>query len=144
MAKDPETGLTPKELSFCQQLDINKGNGSKAYHASDYASCNNNVAKSNAYILLQKPRIKAYLAAQRAVTAEKVGYSIEQALKEYEDDRQQAKRLNQPAAAISAVTGKARLFGFDKDADTNSSQQQEIDENRRIEAERLAKTRLIG
>ncbi len=61
-------------------------------------------------------RIKAAIAKLDAVGAAKTGYSIEQAQKEYEEDRQLARKLNQPAAAVSAVTGKARLYALDKDA----------------------------
>lgn len=63
-----------------------------------------------------KAKIEAIEATRQAQLAVQTGYSIEKAQIEYEEDRQLARTLNQPAAAVSAVTGKARLYGFDKDA----------------------------
>ena len=46
----------------------------------------------------------------------RTGYTVQQAQDEYEQARQLAMKIDQPAAASTAVTGKARLFGFDKDS----------------------------
>ncbi len=66
-----------------------------------------NTTKS--YLMDEIDRRKAELSAE-------TGYTVEQAQKEYEEARELAMRINQPAAAAGAVTGKARLFGMDKDA----------------------------
>ncbi len=56
------------------------------------------------------------IAKIQAVAITITGYSLEQAQAEYEQARAQAIQLKQPAAAVSAITGKARLHGMDKDA----------------------------
>ena len=60
------------------------------------------------------------LAITRIQTAEvaKTGYTVENAKDEYEEARVLASKTNQPAAMVSAITGKARLYGYDKDAGT--------------------------
>ena len=68
-----------------------------------------------------------------AVAVVRTGYSIEQSQNEYELARIQAMALKQPAAAVSAITGKARLHALDRDdgikEDTKSDytpEQQEV------------------
>lgn len=60
--------------------------------------------------------IKKAIAKKRAEIAKQTGFSIAQAQIEYEEARTLAKKTNQPAAMVSATTGKARLYGMDKDA----------------------------
>ena len=69
-----------------------------------------------------KNAIEGIKAHRQAQLAEKTGYTIEQAHKEYEEDRQFAFRQGQASAAVAATTGKARLYGFDKDAGVKQSQ----------------------
>ena len=61
-------------------------------------------------------KVKTAIARIQAVQVAKTGYTVEQAQVEYEEARALAIKINQPAAAATAITGKARLFGFDKDA----------------------------
>lgn len=63
-----------------------------------------------------KQAIDGIVAHRQAVLAEKTGFTIEQAQTEYEEARTLGKACNQPAAMVSATTGKARLYGMDKDA----------------------------
>lgn len=72
-------------------------------------------ATHNGLKLFDNDRVKAAIARIQAKAAEKVGYTIEQAQAEYEGARVLAEKCNQPAAMVSAITGKARLYGFDKD-----------------------------
>lgn len=74
-----------------------------------------------AHKLVRKGEIKQAIDEHRAKLAEEVGYTVAQALKEYEEARTHAQQLNQPSAEVSAVTGKARLFGFDKDAGSGTT-----------------------
>ncbi len=60
--------------------------------------------------------VKQAIRRIQAVQAAKTGFSIDQARTEYEEARLLGMRINQPSAAVSAVTGKARLYGMDKDA----------------------------
>jgi hypothetical protein len=61
--------------------------------------------------------INRYQAKKEANTA----YTVERAEAEYEEARQLSIKLNQPSAAVSATTGKARLYGMDKDNQTNEA-----------------------
>ena len=59
--------------------------------------------------------VKQAIAKIQAVAVVTTGYTIGQAQAEYEEARSLSMQLGQPAAAATAVTGKARLHGFDKD-----------------------------
>lgn len=66
--------------------------------------------------LFANDRVLEAMRRLSAVAIVKTGYSIEQSQAEYEQARIQAIQLKQPAAAVSAITGKARLHALDKDA----------------------------
>ena len=66
--------------------------------------------------LFDNDKVKLAVVRIQNIQVAKTGYSVEQAQAEYEEARALAIKINQPAAAATAVTGKARLFGFDKDA----------------------------
>ena len=80
-----------------------------------------NYATHNGLKLFDNDRVKTAIAKIQAKAAEKAGYSIEQAQNEYEQARLLAMKMNQPAAAATAITGKARLHGYDKDAGTKDT-----------------------
>ena len=100
----------------------------KPYLSAKAAGCKGQAISTSvtASKWLKKAKIKnaieAIKAHRQAVLAEKTGYTIEQAHKEYEEDRQFAFRQGQASAAVAATTGKARLYGFDKDAGVKQSQ----------------------
>ena len=64
--------------------------------------------------------------------------SIEQAQNEYEDARILAMIVKQPAAAVGATTGKARLYGYDKDNSVRDDHAAELSESQKVELKRLA------
>ena len=66
--------------------------------------------------LYDNDKVKLAIKRIQATQIAKTGYTVEQAQLEYEEARVLAMQCRQPAAAATAVTGKARLFGFDKDA----------------------------
>jgi len=51
----------------------------------------------------------------QAKTRLKTSYTVDDCLREYEEARLLAMAEKQPAAAATAITGKARLYGYDKD-----------------------------
>jgi hypothetical protein len=59
-------------------------------------------------------RVKAAIDAIDDKHAAKAEYTVEQCQKEYEEIRQAAIAAGQLSAAATAVTGKARLYGMDK------------------------------
>lgn len=73
--------------------------------------------------LYENPRLIAEIERIEVEEAEKSGYSIAKSHVEYEQARQHAISLNQPSAEVSAITGKARLYGMDKDNDMGTKEQ---------------------
>jgi hypothetical protein len=67
---------------------------------------------------LVKQAIEQIQASTKAKTATTVA-DIERM---YEEDRKLAEQCNQAGAAVSATTGIARLYGFDKDNSLNKEQ----------------------
>ena len=106
--------LTLKQKAFIEEYLTNGGNGVKAAERAEYKGCYNTLG-SIAVENLQKLAIKNAIAVRTKELEQQTGYSIEQAQQEYEQARALAMEIRQPAAAATAVTGKARLFGFDKD-----------------------------
>ena len=104
--------ISDKQIRFAQEYMIDS-NATQAAIRAGYAVISAKVSGHNCItnynVIRELTRLRTRLEAQ-------IGYSIEQAQKEYEEDRQLARKLNQPAAAVSAVTGKARLYALDKDA----------------------------
>ena len=91
---------------------IAAGSKAKSANALMVGACN----------LLSEPKIREKIEAiettRKAQLMQKTGLTLEQAEFEYEQARQHAITLKQPASEVSAVTGKARLYGMDKDAGT--------------------------
>ena len=104
--------LTAKQARFCEEYTID----SNATQAAIRAGYSINSAKVIGCQNLTKPNIKQAIDKNRADLSAEVGYTVGQALNEYEQARTLAMQERQPAAASTAVTGKARLFGFDKDS----------------------------
>ncbi len=123
----------------------------KAYAiASEY--CTNGFIKTKALLsvgyaetyatrpglkLFEHSKVLQAIAKIQAVAVARTGYTIEQCQAEYEELRVAAKLVKQYPAAVSAVTGKARLHGFDKNADANSEQTRELSEAEQVEADRF-------
>ena len=66
--------------------------------------------------------LRCVIEQKRAKLAAKTEYTVEQARQEYQQALDLALRINQPAAAVSAITGKCRLYGYDKDNDISKDQ----------------------
>ncbi len=91
----------------------NGDNGAKAARDARFAP---NSAKQTAKRLLTTDYVKAEISKLRAKLAKKAAYTIEQAELEYEQARLLSIQKEQGGAAVAAVTGKARLYGMDKDS----------------------------
>jgi phage terminase small subunit len=107
-------GLTPKQEAFARAF-FECGNAVEAYRRSYDVDDNarDPWIRVEACQLLDNPNVTLRLEALRA-EAEKLSiYGVGQALKEYEAARTLAMTEKNPSAAVSAVTGKARLFGLD-------------------------------
>lgn len=104
--------LTGKQQRFIQEYMIDSNATQAALRAGYAANSVNKTGPAN----LVKIGIKQAIDKLRVKLAEKIGYTVEQAQREYEEARALAMKVNQPAAAATAITGKARLYGMDRDA----------------------------
>ncbi len=71
--------------------------------------------------LFDNDRVKQAIAKIQAQATVEVGFSVTQAQQEYEDARVLSMSINQPSAAVSAVSGKAKLYGLINDSPAVSS-----------------------
>jgi phage terminase small subunit len=111
--------LTPKQEGFCQDY-ITTGSQTRAYQL------NYNVKKmlpasinNKAYELRTNVAITSRINDLQARVAKKFEVTVESLTKEFEEDRQLARELDMPAAAIAATNGKARIHGLDKQVLSN-------------------------
>jgi len=117
-----------EKLTLMQRLFINaftafgQPTEENALLSAKAAGCkgkSDSVVSATASRWLSKVKIKGVIdgvkAARQAQLAQKTGFTIEQAQLEYEEARQHAIKLKKPAAETSAIVGKCRLYGFDKD-----------------------------
>lgn len=65
--------------------------------------------------LFDRADVLAEIDKQEVELIAKTGYTQEQCQYEYDQARRHAITLKQPSAEVSAITGKARLHGHDKD-----------------------------
>lgn len=106
--------LTQKQEAFCLAY-IELGNASDAYRSAYEASrmkpeTVNRTAKEQ----LDNPKIAARIKDLQAEAAERNAVTVDSLLAELEDARQLAFRIAQPAAAVTATMGKAKIVGLDK------------------------------
>jgi hypothetical protein len=78
------------------------------------ASINN-----KAYELRTNVDVTSRINDLQARVAKKFEVTVESLTKEFEEDRQLARELDMPAAAIAATNGKARIHGLDKQVLSN-------------------------
>ena len=104
--------LTIKQENFCQ-ADIETGNASEAYRrAYNAENMKPETINREAKKLLDNPKITTRLDELRAAHAERHNITVDSLTIEYEAARILAKENKQPAAMVSATTGKARLHGL--------------------------------
>lgn len=111
-----EKPLTPKQEAFALAY-VETGSGAEAYRrAYDVRAA---TQHSSIYVaaskLLSDPKIALRVAQLQEQAAELVLYSKKQALDELEAARNLAMMKEEASAAVSAITGKAKLFGFMSD-----------------------------
>ena len=104
----PDRPLTNKQLAFCREYIIDN-DGTKAAIRAGYSA---KTADQQASRLLTKVKIKQEISRLQAEIREEVGYTVAQCQQELEQARLLAITNNQPSAAVSAITTKARLFGM--------------------------------
>ena len=107
-------GLTPKQEAFALAF-FETGNAAEAYRRAYDVSEN---AKDHwIYVeagqLLDHPEITLRLQALQEQAERHSIFTRQKALEELEQARTEAIKLGMPAAAVSAINGKVKLFGLD-------------------------------
>ncbi len=114
MAATGTDGLTPKQEAFALAY-FETGNAAEAYRRA--YDVNDSAKDSWVYVeacqLLDHPKIAPRIRELRDQAAHLSIYTRQQALEEMEEARREAIRLGIPAAAVSAINGKVKLFGLD-------------------------------
>lgn len=105
--------INNKQQEFILEYCSNGHNATKAYKTA-YPDCNSGHRQAGARLLTYVD-IEAKINEHMANMGKEQGYSVEQCQQEYEEARQRAITCKQVSAEIQAVTGKARLYGMDKD-----------------------------
>lgn len=116
--------LNEKQRRFCHEYVTNGGNGKAAYKVA-YGQSNMNEASiaTQASKLARKQHIKDYMAFLRAPAIAEAQMGAATLLDELESARALAMKLGNPAAAVSAIMGKAKLLGKDKGDDPDEEKQ---------------------
>lgn len=104
--------LTPNQESFAQKY-LELGNASEAYRQSyDAANMMAKTVWEEASRLLSNHKVAARVNELRAELAKRHAVTIDSISAELEQARSLAFQTEQPAAAVSASLGKAKLHGL--------------------------------
>ena len=119
-----EKPLTAKEAEFLEYFEdvgnkVTYHNVKRSYMAA-YPNSSEKAAESNGIRLIRKDKMDKAITAKRVERAEKADRTVQQLDAMYVEDRELARSLKQPSAAVSATTGIAKLYGLDKKAGGNS------------------------
>lgn len=108
-----ERRLTPQQELFCQKYLECKRNASEAYRQS--YNCINSSQQTiwnESHVLMSNPYVTRRISQLFDIQAERLNVTMESLADEYEDIRVLAKKAGDYSPAISAITGKAKLFGL--------------------------------
>jgi phage terminase small subunit len=112
MAADNYHDLTPKQEAFARAY-VETGNASEAYRQAYEARRMSEKAIGNeASRLLAHPGITLEVERLRAEHAQRHNVTVDSITAMLKEDRELARSLNQPAAAVSATMGIAKLHGL--------------------------------
>ena len=107
-----DKSLTNKQKAFCREYVIDH-NGTQAAIRAGYSKKGAEVRASE---LLRNSKVKDYISRLETEMRVDTTMTVERVQQMYMDAYALAMEHNQPSAAVSAVTGTARLYGMDKDA----------------------------
>ena len=111
--------LTPKQEGFCQDY-ITTGNQTRAYELNyNVKNMQKNTIHTKASEEFRKDAITVRINELQERVVKKFEVTVESLTNEYEEDRQLARDLDMPSAAIAATNGKARIHGLDKQIMSN-------------------------
>jgi phage terminase small subunit len=91
---------------------IRTGVAAVAYLKAGYAPTTRNALDVSACQLLRKPKVQTRIGELRRQMAARNRITVDSLVAELDEARLDARRLDQPSAAISATMSKARLVGL--------------------------------
>ncbi len=104
--------LTPKREKFAKKF-VELGSGSAAYRAAfDAKNMKPNSIHVNASKLLADANVKLRVAELQAQAQKRHEVTVDSLTAELEQSRNLALAIEQPASAVSATMGKARIHGL--------------------------------
>lgn len=105
-------GLTPKQEAFALAY-VESGNASEAYRYA-YDASNSKPASVNrkAKEQLDNGKIAARIAELQAEHVERHKLTVDDISRMFQEDREFARKCETAAAAVSATTGLAKLYGY--------------------------------
>ncbi len=110
-----DKALTPKQEAFALRY-IETGNATEAYRLSyDAANMKNVTCNRRAKELLDNSKITARVRELQERARRRHDVTIDSITAELVEDREFARQLESPSAALSATLGKARLHGLMSD-----------------------------
>ena len=117
MAKLTPTNLSEKQELFCQKFIETKGNATEAYRQI-YSTKNmsENAIGVEAKRLKDNPKISLRISELQGKHAKRHNVTVDSLIDELEEVKQIALQLESPqvSAAVSAIMGKAKICGLDK------------------------------
>lgn len=113
------SALTPKQEGFCRTY-IETGNASEAYRQNyNISRMKPESVGRRAKEVMDNRKITARIQALQKIHQKRHEVTVDSLTRELEEDRQLARELGQPAAAVSALNVKARIHGLDKQVLSN-------------------------
>ena len=112
MASDKQKALSPKQEAFARAY-VETGNASEAYRrAYDADNMKPEVVKVKACELLKNGNVAVTVEALKAKHAKRHDITVDRITEMLLEDRTLARNNDQPAAAVSAAMGIAKLHGL--------------------------------
>jgi phage terminase small subunit len=142
--------LKGRQETFVQLYAEGDKSAAEAYRQAGYSKVG---ARANSTRLIAKDSTKARIAHIKAKMAEKAKVTREKLAAEYNEALEIARSQNNAAAMVAATSGRARLFGLDKQTIVNEDHSQLTAEEEqyhreyaawRLDQERKANIRKIG
>ncbi len=104
--------LNPKQEKFCHAY-IETSNATEAYRQAGYGpNATEKTQTENACRLLANSNVLARINALRAGHQKRHEITVDSLTAELNTDREMARKLEQPATAITATMGQAKLHGL--------------------------------
>ena len=109
--------LTPKQAAFVREFAVDRSGKYAAIRAGYSAHTAAEIARK----LLKLPIIQQGLAEAEKRLQVKADMTVERVAKMLLDDREMARQLGQPSAAVTAAMGIAKLYGLIVDRTQNEN-----------------------